>query len=128
MEEIIRNALGLGETDSLKVVNARFHRPPEIPIEESSNWPRYISLARQGSLGIMAICALLALRVFSGAKRKAAAAGAAQNLPTTDKPAGLLGSGSENAEPLMMRKQIASVLQSNPEQVKQLFTSWLEEK
>jgi flagellar M-ring protein FliF len=128
VEEIIRNALGLGEKDSLKVVNARFHRPPEIPIEAPSNWPRYIALARQGSLGIMAVCALLALRVFSGAKRKASAAGAAQSLPASGEPAGLLGSGPENVEPLMMRKQIASVLQSNPEQVKQLFTSWLEEK
>jgi hypothetical protein len=28
----------------------------------------------------------------------------------------------------VLRKQITSALQSNPDQVKQLFSSWLEEK
>jgi len=128
VEEIIRNALGLGEKDSLKVVNARFHRPPEIPIEEASNWPRYVALARQGSLGIMAICALLALRVFSKAKRKAASAAPTQKLAEGEGVAGFLTGGPQNSEPLLLRKQIAHALQSNPEQVKQLFSTWLEEK
>jgi flagellar M-ring protein FliF len=131
VEEVIRNALGLKETDSLKVVNVRFHRAPELPIEEPSSWPRYIAIARQASMGIMAVCALLVLRLFSGAKRKVKAelaAGGAQSLPEGQGAAGLLGAGGEHSEPLAMRRQIASALQNNPEQVKQLFSSWLEER
>jgi len=130
VEEIIRNALGLKETDSLKVVNVKFHRAPEPPIEEASSWPRYAAIARQASLGIMAVCALLVLRLFSGASRKAKTEGlaGAQKLGEGQGAAGLLPAGSENPEPLVMRKQIAHALQSNPEQVKQLFLSWLEEK
>jgi flagellar M-ring protein FliF len=128
VEEIIRSALGLKETDSLKVANVRFHRPAVMPIEEPSNWPRYVAIARQASLGIMAVCALLALRVFSGAKRKVASAAPAQKLAEGEGVAGLLAGGPQSSEPLLMRKQIAHALQSNPEQVKQLFSTWLEEK
>ena len=42
-----------------------------------------------------------------------------------EQPAGLLPTGDKNQEPVMLRRQIASVLESNPEQVKQLFSSWL---
>ncbi|MHC4154284.1 MAG: flagellar basal-body MS-ring/collar protein FliF [Planctomycetota bacterium] len=130
VEEIIRNALGLKEADSLKVVNVKFHRAPELPIEEASNWPRYVAIARQASLGIMAVCALLVLRLFSGAKGKVKSelAAGAQSLPEGQGAAGLLPAGGENSEPLVMRRQIAHALQNNPEQVKQLFSSWLEEK
>jgi flagellar M-ring protein FliF len=127
VEEIIKNALGLKETDSLKVVSTRFHRPVNLLKEEPSNWPRYIAIARQASLGIMAICALLVLRVFSRAKKKASAA-TAEQLTGGEGVVGLLPAGAGSSEPLMLRKQIANALQSNPEQVKQLFSSWLEEK
>jgi len=129
VEEIIKNALGLKETDLLKVVDTN-HRPAELLIEEEpSNWPRYIAIARQVSLGIMAICALLVLRIFSGARKKMASAAAAGELAGTEgAAAGLLPAGAEGPEPLALRKQITSAMQSNPEQVKQLFSSWLEEK
>jgi len=42
--------------------------------------------------------------------------------------AGLLPAGAENSESLVLRRQIANSLRSNPEQTKQLFSSWLEEK
>ncbi len=129
VEEIIRNALGLKETDLLKVVDAKFHRPSELLVdEEPSNWPRYIAIARQVSLGIMAICALLVLRIFSGARKKMASTAAAGGLVGAEEAAGLLPAGAEGPEPLALRKQITSAMQSNPEQVKQLFSSWLEEK
>lgn len=129
VEEIIKNALGLRETDLLKVVDTKFHRPAELLIdEEPSNWPRYIAIARQVSLGIMAICALLVLRIFSGARKKMASTAAAGALAGAGGAAGLLPAGVEGPEPLAVRKQITSALQSNPEQVKQLFSSWLEEK
>ena len=130
VEEIIRNALGLKETDSLKVVQVRFHRPVEAMVdEEPSKWPRYMAIARQGSLGIMAICALLVFRMLGGARKKAAAtATTTGQLPGAEQAIGLLPAEAANSEPLMLRKQIASALQNNPAQAKQLFSSWIEEK
>jgi flagellar M-ring protein FliF len=126
IEEIIRNALGLKETDSLKVVNAKFYRAPEALIEEEqSSWPRYMAIARQASLGIMAICAFLVLKIFRGAKKKA---GGGEQLQGTGANAGLLPGGVGNSEPLVLRRQISDALRSNPDQVRQLFYSWLTER
>jgi flagellar M-ring protein FliF len=129
VEQIIRNALGLRQIDALKVVNVPFHRPAELLIEDtSSNWPRYIAIARHISLGIMAICALVVLRIFRGAKKKALPTVEASQLPAPEGAIGLLPSGERTSEALVLRKQIANTLQSNPEQVRQLFSSWLAEK
>ncbi len=129
VEQIIKNALGLKETDLLKVVAAKFHRAAELPTEEEpSNWPRYIAIARHASLGIMAICAMLVFRIFSGARKKAALAAEARQLPAGEASAGFLPAAESNAEPLVLRRQIASALHSNPEQVRRLFASWVEEK
>ncbi|MHC4240548.1 MAG: flagellar M-ring protein FliF C-terminal domain-containing protein, partial [Planctomycetota bacterium] len=129
VEELIKNALGLKETDPLKVVEAKFHRPMESQIEEApSKWPRYMAIARQASLGITAVCAILVLLVFRGAKKKASSVAVAGQLAGTEEVAGLLPAGAENAEPLALRKQITTALESNPAQVKQLFASWLEQK
>jgi len=128
VEQIIRTALGLKETDSLKVVNARFHRSTEALIEEDvSPWPRYLAMARQLSLGLMAVCAVVVLRIFSRARSRAAAAGQAQ-LPPGTGPEGLLPAGEMIAEPLLVRRQIAHALKQNPDQVRQMFQSWIEEK
>jgi flagellar M-ring protein FliF len=129
VEEIIKNALGLKKTDSLKVVDTRFHRPAveALVAEDQSRWPRYIAIARQGSLGIMAVCALFVLRIFTGAKRKVGLA-AAERLSAGAGSAGLLPAGSAGSEPLALRKQITDTLQNNPEQARQLFASWLQEK
>ncbi len=128
VEEIIKNALGLKETDSLTVVDAKFYRPVVLLVdEEPSTWPRYIAIARQASLGIMAICALLVLRMFRGAKRKAAPAASAASLPEGEGAAGLLTGAGGASEPLVLRGQIADALEHNPDRVRQLFTSWIEE-
>jgi flagellar M-ring protein FliF len=129
VEQIIRNALGLKETDSLKVVPAKFNRLTIEPMakEEPSNWPRYMAIIRHGSLGIMALCALLVFKMFAGAGKKAAAETQAQ-LPEGFTGAGLLPAGPEAAEPVVLRRQIATALQNNPEQVKKLFASWVEER
>jgi flagellar M-ring protein FliF len=130
VEQILRMALGLKESDSLKVVNAKFRRPNAPPAEEeSSSWPRYLALARQLSLGIMAVCALLVLRVFRRAHRKAAAemTGQQQHLAEGAGPARLLSAG-ESGEPIMLKRQITHALRSNPDQVKEMFLSWIEEK
>ncbi len=131
VEEIITNALGLKDTDSLTVVDAKFYRPVELLVdEELSEWPRYIAIARQASLGIMAICALLVLRMFRGAKRKAGPgpAAPAASLPEGEGAAGLLTGGGGASEPLVLRGQIANAMERDPDRVRQLFTSWIEEK
>ncbi|MHC4175749.1 MAG: flagellar basal-body MS-ring/collar protein FliF [Planctomycetota bacterium] len=129
VEEIITNALGLKDTDSLTVVDAKFYRPVELLVdEEPSKWPRYIAIARQASLGIMAICALLVLRMFRGAKRKAVPAASVASLPEGEEAAGLLTGGGGTSEPLVLRGQIANALERDPDRVRQLFTSWIEEK
>ncbi|MHC4171476.1 MAG: flagellar basal-body MS-ring/collar protein FliF [Planctomycetota bacterium] len=129
VEEIITNALGLKETDSLTVVDAKFYRPVELLAdEEPSKWPRYIAIARQSSLGIMAICALFVLRMFRGAKRKVASTAPAESLPAAEGASGLLTGEAGGSEPLVLRRQIAGALEDDPDRVKQLFTSWIEEK
>jgi flagellar M-ring protein FliF len=129
VEQILRMALGLKESDSLKVVNAKFRRSTEPPApEESSSWPRYMALARQLSLGIMAVCALIVLRVFRRAHRQAAAGAPPQQLPEGSGPVRLLTSGESAAEPVMLKRQITHALRSNPDQVKEMFLRWIEEK
>jgi len=128
VEQIIRMALGLKESDSLKVVNAKFHRSAESAAEpEPADWSRYIALARHLSLGIMAICALIVLRVFSRARGKAAVLGQGA-LPAGAGPGGLLPPGEAIPEPALVRQQIAQALRQNPEQVRQMFLSWIQEK
>ncbi len=128
VEQILRTALGLKETDSLKVVNARFHRSTEtLAEEESSPWSWYVAMARQLSLGIMAVCAVVVLRIFNRARSRTAAIEA--ELPQGAASGGLVPSGEPTiAEPLLMRRQIAHALKQNPDQVRQMFVSWIEEK
>jgi len=129
VEQIIKNAIGLREADLLKVVNVKFHREAELlPDEEQSNWPRYIAIARHASLGVMAICALLVLRIFRGAKKKVESAAMPGQLPAGVGAIGFLPGEVGRTEASAVRRQIASALQRNPEQVKQLFASWIEEK
>jgi flagellar M-ring protein FliF len=126
---IIQNALGLEEERAIKVVDVKFNRPLESLIaEEASSWPRYLAIARQASLGIMAVCALLVLRMFRGAKKKVSPPPVEKELPESEEAAGLLPEGEGASEPLVVRRQIASALEQDPDRVKQLFASWLEEK
>jgi flagellar M-ring protein FliF len=128
VEETIRNALGLKQTDLLKVVQVKFHRPDKLMIEDvPSNWPRYMAIARHLSLGIMAICALVVLRIFRGAKKKVALATAPAQLPEAEGALGLLPAAETVHEGLALRKQITNALQNNPERVRHLFASWIKE-
>ena len=130
VEEIIRKAVGpkLAQ-DGLKVVNVKFNRPAESLIEEEAGGLDYVQIARQSSLGIMAICALIVLKVFSGARKKASKETAEQlSAGGAGHFAGLLPAGADASESMTLRRQIAHSLQNNPEQVKQLFSSWLQEK
>jgi len=125
VEEIIRNALGLKETDSLKVVHTKFQRTAEALIEEEPTaWPRYMALARQLSLGVVAVCAVMVFRIFSKARSKALA------IQAQLAAEGIASDAAGNAIPesVMLRRQITHALKSNPEQVREMFLNWIEEK
>jgi len=132
VEKLIEKALGLkvDKGDTLEVVEAKFHRSAEALLdEEKADGLDFIAIARHSSLGIMAICALLVLKMFSGAKKKTTVPAATGQLPAVGgETAGLLPAGAESAESLTLRRQIANSLRNNPEQAKQLFSSWINEK
>jgi len=135
VEAIIQNALGLKDTTSIKVVDVPFHHPAESVAYEASSGLDLVAIAGQASLGIMAICALLVLKIFSGAGRKARMAlahgagtgGAEARLPGERGAAALPAAKGAGPEPLTLRKEIAGALAKDPEQVKHLFASWVEE-
>lgn len=127
--ELIENALGLDLTgrDSLKVVPVRIPRQQEALLEEEpSGGLDFVAIARQASLGIMAVCALLVFRMFRGAKKKVQAEATAQPVAKAEESMGLLPEHS-GIPPVAFRNQIASALEQNPERVRQLFTQWIEE-
>ncbi len=130
VETLIQNALGLKleNGDSLKVVDVKIPRQ-EVPLieEKESAGLDFVAIARQASLGIMAVCALIVLRMFRGAKKKVKTEAANIPSPGAQANMGLLTSQA-GIPPSLMRQQIAGALERDPERVRQLFTNWIEEK
>ena len=128
VEKLIENALGLNlaGSDSLKVVDVKIP-PQEIPIFEEEAEPGldFAAIAGQASLGIMAICALLILKMFKGAKKKAQSE-SGPSLPQLQPNAAMLANQTQ-ISPSFMRQQISSALERDPERVKQLFNQWIQE-
>jgi len=132
VKEIIRNAVGpnlLKDASSLIVVNTAFNRPMVAATGDSGGYEklaRYIEIARQSSMGVLAICALLVLKIFSGAKKKVAAAEAAAGAGQLEPMSmGMLPAGGGDESSAAFRRHITGALKENPAQVKQLFLSWL---
>jgi len=130
VNEIIKKALGPKvEEGGLKVVNIKFNRPlKSLVSEDEGAGLDLVAIAGQASMGIMAVCALLALKLFSGSKKKAASNITGLQLPEGESAVEQLAPAGTEPEPVMIRRQIASALENNPEQVKRLFVSWLEQK
>ncbi|MCU0916323.1 MAG: hypothetical protein MUC88_17435, partial [Planctomycetes bacterium] len=115
-------------SDSIKVVNARFHQSQEpAAAQEPADWSRYLAVARHLSLGVTAVCALIVLRIFSRA-RQAVASPSPEQLPAPAASAGLLPAADATLEPALVRQQIAHALKQNPEQVRQMFLNWIQQK
>ena len=131
VEEVIRNSLGLKTTDALKVVDTKFNRPVQIEeIEDTGpNWQLYMALAKQGSLGLTVICALIVLKIFTKSSKSDSKTLASANLNQIaggDGQMGLLAEGGGQTEQMnVLRQQIANAMQSNPDRAKQLFNSWV---
>jgi flagellar M-ring protein FliF len=130
VEDLIKSALGFKETrDTLKVTNVRFNRRKDLAAEEPvPTWTKYLVIARHASMGVMAVCALLVFKILTGARKKAAVAEAAAvpALPGgAPGNAGMLPGGQVNQA--MLRQHVAGALKSNPEQVRQLFATWVQQ-
>jgi flagellar M-ring protein FliF len=134
IEALIRSALGLKETDTIKVVQSPFQQAiaPEAEAEAggaSESRAFYIDIAKHSSLGVLVIGALVALKIFSGPRKRPAttataslAGGAAAGGGTAALPAPAAYEG----DPALLRSRITDALQENPEEVKRLFMAWVD--
>jgi len=133
VKAIVRTAIGseLLKEENLTVRHVAFNRPMVTEINDAmgfDKWDRYIEIARQSSMGVLALCALLALKIFTSAGKKAAAASAQQSTNALGAgAAGLLTAGSGADAANAIRQHIAAQLRQNPEQVRQLFANWVAE-
>ncbi len=132
VEEIIRNALGLKESDKLKVVETKFRKPAaaQLPAPESEGLfssDFLLQMAERFSLGIMVIGALILLRMLRGARKKVESAeqSSAQALEGSAGAGRMLPNTAEQ-NPDMLRARISQALQENPDEVKRLFRKWAE--
>jgi len=137
VKEIVRVAVGpdLIADTNLSVKHVAFNRPQATVFNDEpttlDKLAPYAEIARQSSMGIFAICGLLVLKIFTRAGKQAADAnppandsGQLQTLPLSGSP--MLTSGDNDGK-AAMRNQISWQLRENPEQIRQLFSSWLSE-
>jgi len=137
VEDAVTSALGLktDANDKLTVTEASFHRPTDaagmVGADEGLfNRDFILEIARRASLGLLVIGALLALKMFGG-KKKSAAASAGEALPALEARSAPAGGGllpAQSGEPggELLKAQITKALQDNPDEVKRLFLSWVE--
>ncbi|MCK5174040.1 MAG: hypothetical protein KAR47_11665, partial [Planctomycetes bacterium] len=137
---VIKNAIGpeLLNDESITVKDIRFaSRPTAASLAPGDDGAfgyeklsRYVEIARQSSMGVLAVCALIVLKILTGGGKKAAAAeGDGANASVDALSMGMLPAGAASADPAtVFRRHIAGELKENPEQVKQLFASWLTEE
>ena len=145
VEEIVRAAVGIDEKkDTIKVVHVPFPRLFDAPAPgdaaEMVVGPVLVmEWIKQGSMGVLALAAVMVVWLLSRPKRersaKSASASAATELAAVvSSPAALPGGAMAalpglteadlNAERL--RAHITKALQDNPEEVKRLFLSWVD--
>jgi len=133
VNNLIQSAVNIKDPNAvtITVVQAKFSRP-SIPVfaEAEQDWTRYLTLAREASMGIMAFCALLVYLIFARARKKADAAASQTSLAQLQAgAAGMLmeTTDDETQQVAVVRRQISSALKSNPDQVRELFASWMQE-
>ena len=133
VNDIIQSVVNIKNPNAVTITvrQTRFIRPPKsVFVKADQNWTRYLSLAREASMGIMAFCALLVYLIFSQARKKAT--GAASQASLAQLQAGATGmlmetSDGETQQVAVVRRQISSALKSNPDHVRELFASWMHE-
>lgn len=142
VEQIIQNALGLENSEDIEVADVRFNKDDVFEQEEEGLKLDYVAIAGQASMGIMAICALLVLKILGGGKNKAIQSGGQlqsgerlNEIESGTENSGYLPEGQQQAQQPrqqntagMLRDEIANAMKENPEQAKKLFASWAEDK
>lgn len=140
VEDVIRQVMGLAETDELKVVSCTFHRPAALDAEAAeaaflSDPAFYLDVARHASLGILVIGALMALKMFGGSRGKGPAAVEAGQVEGALAGVGAGGVGNlltagaaQPAGAAQVNRRIAAALKDNPEEVKRLFRTWVQQQ
>lgn len=134
VEKIIRSAIGLKTADTLTVVDTPFYKPEpgldtKVEDEKQASRDFYLEIARRGSLGLLVIGVLVAMKIFRGGKRKAGAAlpaGATGSITSQMGGMASLPGGEPEMDPDMLKGRISRALQENPEEVKRLFLNWVE--
>jgi flagellar M-ring protein FliF len=138
VKEIVRVAVGpnLITDGNLSVKHVAFNRPQTAMFNEEPTMldklTPYAEIARHSSMGIFAICGLLVLKIFTRAGKKATDTNS--QAIASDSMQALAVSGSNpmltngsNETIMAIRNQINRQLHENPEQTRQLFSSWLSE-
>ena len=118
--------------DELAVKEATFYRDPELaaaaaaPVDGGIFTQEFIlEIAKRGSLGLLVVGALLALKMFGGKKKVPPLEGSpVAALTGQSAQVGLLTAGAGGPESAMLKAQITRALQDNPDEVKRLFLSW----
>ncbi len=132
VEEIaamIQKVTGAAEED-ITVVSTTFHKPKPLlsqaEQEQGKGKEFWMDIARRASLGILALGALLALKMFGKGKSKKGEDAPALEGQAGAADAGLLLPGPETQmNPELVRRQITRALENNPEEVSRLFLSWV---
>ncbi|MFP4107324.1 MAG: flagellar basal-body MS-ring/collar protein FliF [Phycisphaerae bacterium] len=133
IQDAIRNAVGKVPVSDLKVIDAPMQQPEMTPVVagEPGFGPDFLLDALgKSSIGLLVIGALLALRIVRGKKPKPSESNAAMLALQGEGQAGadrmLPNAGHSGDDPDLLRSSIASALQENPEEVKRLFLSWVD--
>ena len=138
VKEIVLVAVGpnLITEDNLSVKHVAFNRPQAVLFDDEpttlDKLAPYAEIARQSSMGIFAICGLLVLKIFTRAGKKTTDTNSQANASDSTQALALSGgspmlTGGNNEAITAIRNQINWQLRENPEQTRQLFSSWLSE-
>lgn len=136
VQAIVQKALGLKSADSIEVEDVSFAVRPEVDLGEMEEAGLFdpqmlMEMAKRGSLGLAVIGMLLAFRIVRGKKPKPVASPAIEG----GGAGGEGGAANKKAKASMavlkgadkaLRANIVNSLQTDPDQVKQLFLSWVE--
>ena len=143
VRSIIKNALGknlLQDEDAISVVDAPFRSPYNFIAEpvaaDTMNFEKYADIIRNSSMPIMGLFAFLSVVVFSISGKKKNKHNSKPQMEESDPKPALQAASIENLLPqlrngiapeVVYRKHVAECLKQDPEEVKQLFATWVGE-
>jgi hypothetical protein len=113
------------------VVNTPFYRPPPATDQQAqedtqSKRQLYLDIAGRGSLGLLVVGSLVALKLIRRPRKESTALAAlGGSAGESGQVAGVLVA-ADSMDPQVLRARITRALQENPEEVKRLFMNWVE--